>query len=211
MAKEHEVAPGDYLAQLAADHGFADPATIWNDSANAGLRQERDDPEILLPGDALTIPEPQVGTVSRPTGKMHVFVGKTPPTLMLRLVLQDPRGTALADLGGTLQLDSAPGKAVTTDGSGKIETEIPVTTTRVIVTAGTRRWEAQVGHLDPVTEISGYRERLNNLGYRAGSATDPADPILQSAVEEFQCDNGLGVDGKCGPATQHTLKEVHGC
>jgi len=31
-----------------------------------------------------------------------------------------------------------------------------------------------------------------------------------SAVEEFQCDNGLTVDGDCGPNTQAKLKEVHG-
>ena len=35
--------------------------------------------------------------------------------------------------------------------------------------------------------------------------------MFLSAIEEFQCDHGLVVDGKCGPATQAKLKQVHGC
>jgi peptidoglycan hydrolase-like protein with peptidoglycan-binding domain len=34
---------------------------------------------------------------------------------------------------------------------------------------------------------------------------------FKSAVEEFQCDHGLAVDGKCGPKTQAKLEEIHGC
>ena len=34
---------------------------------------------------------------------------------------------------------------------------------------------------------------------------------LESAVEEFQCDNNLTVDGICGPVTQAKLKQVAGC
>jgi murein L,D-transpeptidase YcbB/YkuD len=34
---------------------------------------------------------------------------------------------------------------------------------------------------------------------------------IRLAVEEFQCDHGLKVDGVGGPDTQNKLKEVHGC
>jgi hypothetical protein len=68
----------------------------------------------------------------------------------------------------------------------------------------------KLGHLDPVEEISGQVWRLNNLGYRAGDTTDANDSAFKSAVEEFQCDYALAVDGICGPNTQGKLKDVHG-
>ena len=52
---------------------------------------------------------------------------------------------------------------------------------------------------------------MSNLGYYLGplDADNPAK--FRSAVEEFQCDYGLTVDGDCGPNTQAKLKQVHGC
>ncbi len=55
---------------------------------------------------------------------------------------------------------------------------------------------------------SGQQARLDNLGY---FASDGDDDAFKSAVEEFQCDNSLTVDGDCGPATQAKLKQVYGC
>ena len=67
----------------------------------------------------------------------------------------------------------------------------------------------KIGYLDPVEEVSGQIGRLDNLGYFPGDGTD--EDQFKSAIEEFQCDNGLTVDGDCGPGTQAKLKEIHGC
>jgi hypothetical protein len=69
----------------------------------------------------------------------------------------------------------------------------------------------KIGDLDPVLETSGQVARLNNLGYFAGDLSNPDPATFQSAVEEFQCDKSLTVDGICGPATQAKLSQVHGC
>lgn len=69
----------------------------------------------------------------------------------------------------------------------------------------------KIGHLDPVDEISGQQGRLNNLGYYFGDIDGNDSPRFRMAVEEFQCENGLTVDGICGPNTQAKLKEVYGC
>ena len=69
----------------------------------------------------------------------------------------------------------------------------------------------QIGCLDPIDEPSGQLIRLANLGYYRLDGTDIDQSEFVSAVEEFQCEQGLTVDGICGPATQAKLKQVYGC
>ncbi|MEJ7714115.1 MAG: peptidoglycan-binding domain-containing protein [Pyrinomonadaceae bacterium] len=69
----------------------------------------------------------------------------------------------------------------------------------------------KIGYLDPVEEVSGQLARLINLGYYRGPSERQGNAELLSAIEEFQCENNLTVDGKCGPKTQAKLKEIHGC
>ena len=57
---------------------------------------------------------------------------------------------------------------------------------------------------------SGQAARLTNLGYLMNTEDSP-DAELLSAVEEFQCDEELAVDGISGPKTQNQLVKVHGC
>ena len=68
----------------------------------------------------------------------------------------------------------------------------------------------KIGHLDPVEHSSGQVGRLANLAYYR-LPVEPVDKAeFLSAVEEFQCEQGLTVDGICGSATQAKLKQVHG-
>ena len=69
----------------------------------------------------------------------------------------------------------------------------------------------KIGDLDPIEEQSGQRARLANLGYYLASGSDIDEEELKSAVEEFQCDFGLVVDGICGSNTQKKLLKEHGC
>jgi ribosomal protein L16 Arg81 hydroxylase len=73
------ICEGDYLAKLAHQFGF-DADTVWNDPKNAQLQQVRPNPNILLPGDVLYIPDQ---TVAKPqqsvtTGTTNTFVTDTP-------------------------------------------------------------------------------------------------------------------------------------
>ena len=142
-------------------------------------------------------------------------------TLKLRLVLEDFYEKPIANAKCELHIENES-KEVTTDGEGKIEQEInPETTLALLIIKDPQTpineilIPIKIGHLDPVSEESGHKARLNNLGYFAGPLEGKNEEenkvMFQSAIEEFQCDHGLVVDGKCGATTQAKLKQMHGC
>ena len=143
------------------------------------------------------------------TSDTHRFRIRLEPVL-LRLVLRDLNSEPIAHTDCTLEVGGETYE-LTSGADGLIEQQIPRTAESGRLTFGQFTIPLRIGHLDPVAEISGWRARLNNLGYNAGRSDDPLDPQLLSAVEEFQIDYELTVDGVCGPKTQARLKDIHGC
>jgi uncharacterized Zn-binding protein involved in type VI secretion len=134
----------------------------------------------------------------------------------LRLVLQTLRARPVANTPCVVHLGQSA-VSVGTDGSGKVELTLPpgVASGDIMVQGSGTTLDGvtipfSVAPLPPVTTILGQEARLNNLGYRAGTSADPASRGFRSAVEEFQCDEALAVDGKCGPQTQARLASLHG-
>ncbi|HWY78325.1 MAG TPA: peptidoglycan-binding protein [Verrucomicrobiae bacterium] len=216
MAEDYTVQQGDHLARIARAFGFSDWQTIWKHPNNANLKNKRQNPNVLYPGDLLYIPDRQSREESCSTDKKHGFVMKT-SDLKLRLTLRDQYENPIANASCNLIL-GAKSDTVTTDGSGKIEVDIQPDDHDgiLIIQDAETPFEStpisfRIGDLDPVLETSGQVARLNNLGYFAGDIKQPDPATFQSAVEEFQCDNNLTVDGICGPNTQAKLKQVHGC
>ncbi|HUI79813.1 MAG TPA: peptidoglycan-binding protein [Bryobacteraceae bacterium] len=215
MAANYIVAQGDYLSRIAKNFGFSDYRTIWNHPNNASLKAKRN-PNVLYPGDSLYIPDRQPGEVTRPTDQTHKFQTKGVP-LKLHLVLEDLYERPIANAKCTLLLGGDT-RQVTSDGNGNINEPISpgVHEVTLIIQNGDTPYLGdqiciRVGDLDPVEEATGQAARLNNLGYAAGDISDADPSAFQSAVEEFQCDRGLTVDGICGPKTQAELKTAHGC
>lgn len=139
-----------------------------------------------------------------------------PERQQLRVVLQTLGGQPVAGAGATLRLGQSA-RALSTDGKGAISAELPAGVDKgeiVLNGAGTTLHGVAIpftiGALPPEATVLGQQARLNNLGYRAGSTENPASLVFRSAVEEFQCDEGLVVDGRCDPATQAKLRSVHG-
>jgi len=208
MATNHIVKQGEHLARIAAQYGFRDYTTIWGHPANAALKQKRKSPHVLHPGDTVIIPEKAVKTETRPTGAQHVFRVKT-KKLALHIKLQDATGKPITSEACDVAAESDQRK-LTTNSDGLVKRRIPADAESGQLQAGVFQAPIRIGHLDPVDEISGQVGRLNNLGYRGGPLDGSDKDRFLSAVEEFQCDNGLKVDGICGPQTQAKLKEVHG-
>jgi hypothetical protein len=216
MAGNYTVQQGDHLAKIAKTFGFSDWQTIWNHPNNADLKNQRQNPNVLYPGDVVYVPDRQLREESRSTDAKHNFVKKA-SDLKLRLTLRDQYEQPIANASCSLTL-GVKSDTVTTDGDGKIEVDIqPDDHDGVLIIQDPETpfdntpISFKIGDLDPVDETSGQVARLNNLGYFAGDLQQPDPATFQSAVEEFQCDNQLTVDGICGPNTQAKLKAVHGC
>jgi N-acetylmuramoyl-L-alanine amidase len=216
MPENYTVQQGDHLSSIAKDNGFTDYTIIWNHPKNAVLKNKRQNPNILLPGDEIFIPDMEEKQESGATDKKHTFkVDKT--TLKLRLVLEDIYEKPIAGAQCALLIDGQVYQ-LTTDGNGKLEQEIPLDAKEGVLTIrgdqtpfANEVLPIKIGHLDPIDEVSGQVARLNNLGYFAGPVDGSDTDAFNSAVQEFQCDNSLTVDGDCGPQTQSKLKQVYGC
>lgn len=233
MSSTHIVQQGEFLSKIAKQYGFASHITLWNHEQNKTLKEKRSNPNILLPGDEVFIPDKEQKEVEIKTGQLSKFQVKR-DKLKLRLLVQGLYQGTLSDAEYEVTVEGRKQKVDVKD-DGTIEMTIPVDATAAELTIKDAKAETdamtfpiKIGHLDPVTEKSGQIARLNNLGYFAGPLDDDSDTtddanlteeekrkkedrerMFLSAVEEFQCDNGLKVDGVCGPKTQKKLVEIH--
>lgn len=231
MGKTHFVVQGEYLSKIARAYGFADFQTLWDAPENKDLKEKRKNPNILYPGDKLFIPDKEIREEARATEKKHRFelLGEN---LMLRIKLMDYSNKPVAGHQCTLIVEN-DARDFKTQSDGMLEEEISTDQgSGKLLSRGKPDPELtfnapleiplKIGHIDPEDKVSGQIARLNNLGYSAGEL--PAHPLNDreaedarqtpefiSAVEEFQCDHGLTVDGNCGPKTQTKLKDAHGC
>ncbi|MGK3964571.1 peptidoglycan-binding protein [Sorangium sp. So ce118] len=67
-----------------------------------------------------------------------------------------------------------------------------------------------LGHLDPIDEVGGVKQRLTNLTFDCGDTGDDMTPELESALRAFQEKHGLAVTGEIDQAMKDRLREVHG-
>ena len=217
MSTVYTVQQGDHLSKIAMNFGFSDYRVIWDHPDNAALKAKRKNPNVLFPGDTLFIPDRELREESCSTDQRHRFTVRT-TVPKLRLVLEDLYETPIANANCMLVVGNDV-RNVTTDGSGRIEQVLPPGEDNAYLIIQDDSQTAfnfveiplKIGHLDPVEELTGQQARLKNLGYFFGEIGDKEDESFRAAVEEFQCDNSLTVDGICGPKTQAKLKAVHGC
>ncbi len=216
MADIYIVEQGDHLSQIAKKYGFPDFHVIWDHPENADLKKLRKNPNVLFPGDEVFIPDMEERIENGSTEQKHKFVVNK-KTLKLRLVLEDIYEKPIAGAACAL-IVGGEALQLTTTSDGKLEHEIPLDATDATLVIrgdqtpfGDNPFPVKIGSLDPVDEVSGQIARLNNLGYFPGEEDGDDSGAFESAVEEFQCDQGLTVDGICGPNTQAKLLQIHGC
>jgi len=159
----YTVRRGDCMISIAAQYGF-DWQILWAHPQNQELKELRKNPNVLLEGDQVYIPERTAREVSCATDKRHSFVRKGPSTLRLRLMgYGRPRKNIRYSLQlGHLSCEGQPDK------DGYVEATIPagVTSGSLVIHDGdiSEVHTLLVGHLDPIDDIKGIQQRLVNLG-----------------------------------------------
>jgi Putative peptidoglycan binding domain len=211
----HTVEQGDCLSNISDMYGFADYHTIYDHPANADLKSRRPNPNVLYPGDLVVIPDKQQKEVSCSTGQLHNFQVNR-PSAVLRVRIQDDQNKPFTNKKYHLSIDGVLTKGQT-DGDGMIVQKISPAATKgdLLVWiyddpgAPGVPFPLDLGHLDPVTEISGVQARLNNLGFDCGSVDGIFGPDTEDALRAFQSQMGLPITGQSDSATQSKLTQLH--
>ncbi|MGQ9695033.1 MAG: LysM peptidoglycan-binding domain-containing protein [Thermodesulfobacteriota bacterium] len=200
---DYKVKQGDCLSSIATQYGISWDK-IWNHPKNISLKNKRQDPNVLYPGDVVFIPDKEDKEESGRTEQKHRFKKKgTPSKMRIRMLKNDkPR----SDEPYRLNIDGI-WREGTTDGDGYIEASIPSNAKKGILYLGEPGKEDiyhfNFGHLDPIDTEDGVRERLKSLGFRI-------DQNLSQAICSFQKKEGLQVTGQMDETTKARLKEQFG-
>ena len=197
--RQYSVQQGDCMESIAAQFGFT-WETLWNHPSNQDLRTTRGCPNVLLPGDIVSIPDLTLRIENCCTHKCHNFILNSRQPSKLVIVLKDfdqPRANE------TYILTVKGGKTVkgTTDANGRLEETIPpgAQSGKLLVGPPEAQEEyiLKLGHIDPIDQPTGVEGRLRNLGYRS--------------LAEFQKKYFLPETNKVDDTTLQILRQEYGC
>ncbi len=212
MAKWHTVKEGECISSIAFDNGFS-ADTVWQHADNEKLRGERKNMNVLLAGDKLYIPDKEQKTVPRPTGNKHRFRLRNTP-IMLRIRFLDESGEPRAGLDYTLEIEGQSTRRGQTDHEGMIVAPIlpDAPSGRLRLIEGEREYEYKIslGAIDPITEIKGVQQRLNNLGYHCSDEYGKPGEKTEACLRRFQQDHSLSINGEPDDATRQSLVRLYG-
>lgn len=203
----HVVKQGDCMSSIADQYGFFWD-TLWNLPQNAELNALRGNPNVLLPGDRVVIPEIRPKEESGETTQVHVFRLKgVPVRLNLRLldVFNEPRAGAKYTL--TVDGQKFSGE-IPEDGLVSHAISPRAQRGRLVLEDG-EEYDLELGHINPIDYLSGVQGRLRNLGYYEGEAMGKLDDETRDAIRKFQEDHGLPVSGEADDGTRAALLAAH--
>jgi hypothetical protein len=206
MPIHREVKRGECISSIAFEHGFR-WETIWHYPDNADLRALRDDPNCLLPGDFLVIPDRRERYETVVTAKRHRFrLRTTPVPLHVRLLLD---GEPRRGLAYVLVVDGRRREGET-DAEGWVKAMIPPDARSGSLHVEGADYELELRQLDPMHTVTGIQTRLRNLGLHGGPVDGVRDPLLDAAIRRFQAQEGLPETGEADEATLTALDRAHG-
>jgi hypothetical protein len=201
----YEVESGDSMPSIAKQTGFF-WETLWNHDKNADLKEKRKNPNVLLAGDQVFIPELEPKTFSKAADAQHKFRRKgVPVKLVLKLLKSD--GEPRANEAYVLTVNNKDLKG-NTDGDGVLKQYIPNDAREGILKLddGKECFPVRIGALDPVDTVTGLQQRLANLGYDCEETGQLDDPTVR-ALTLFQAANQLDPSGAPDDATKAKLLE----
>lgn len=239
MAEDYSVKEGESVNSIAVQHGF-DWHTLWNRSENATLKQNRKDPDTLLAGDVLHIPDRGVKEVSKSSNAHYKFKVKGRPAKFKLILLKDPdpskdklerveksdpwkyvekpypgiKGKPFKDVSYRLLADGKLVKQGTTGASGTIETKLSPTATDGILVLFPGKPEERSIELNfrHMDPLETTQGVCKRLNNLGCGC--PVDSTVTSpvaqAIRQFQTNEKLTADGQLTDETRNKLKSVHG-
>jgi hypothetical protein len=207
----YEVQQGDCMESIALDRGFF-WETLWNHPDNLDLRKARKNPNVLREGDKVFLPELRPKQEAGATEQRHRFKRKGVPS-KLRIVLRDEQNRPRVNEPYLLEIEGnfIRGR---TGSQGELEHSISPNARngRLIVgQEGVEVYPLNLGHIDPITELSGIQARLSNLGYYCGAIDGHMNLQIKQAILEFQGEHGLPKTGQADAPTRDKLAAEYGC
>lgn len=206
--KKYTVKQGDCISSIAFKYGFF-PDTIWNDSKNSKLKQDRKDPNVLKPGDEVYIRDKEEKEESCTSEELHSFKRKGVPEIFnIQFKINNEQR---ANEAFVLDIDGELSEGQT-DEKGIAEVWIPPNAKKGKISFRDRgdEYELELGNLDPITEISGVQQRLQNMGFYEGPIDGKMSDDLEQAIRVIQKRNNLESTGKLDEATRNKIQEEHG-
>jgi N-acetylmuramoyl-L-alanine amidase len=209
----HVVAQRECFATIARDYGFP-RKTLYDHPDNADLKKKRPNPNILHPGDEVSVPDLEPKEASVATDLSHRFKIKVAKR-ELRLTLLDPSGEPIAGAAYVLEVEGWRYQGETS-AKGELLERIPTSARTATLTVGERVLVLACAGINPMTDVddggvSGARQRLYNLGYDVGDGSTALDPRTRTAVALFQHEAKIPVTGELDDATRSKLASLHRC
>lgn len=219
---KYTVQQGDCVSKIACAHGFSHWRSVYNHAKNAEFRTYRPNPDVLLPGDELHVPDKELHFECVSLDARHRFELQE-EEMRLRLRIEDKEGTVMPDLPYSLKVEDRSELEGVTGKNGLIDHVIRADDDSAVLTLlmpvrtdapQSRRDEVLVelalGALDPVETVTGQQARLNNLGFESGPVDGIKGHLTTGAVKRFQHAAGLADDGIVGAQTRPALERAHG-
>jgi hypothetical protein len=140
----HTVTQGECISSIAQDYGFF-WETLWNHSENQQLKQLRQNPNVLFPGDIVFVPELTVREESAASEQCHRFRLKgVPAKLRLRVmgtpeeIEPEPRETVEQRRGGReLVIESEAPQSESTEDEPRTDVPFVLEIDGVVLSEGT--------------------------------------------------------------------------
>jgi hypothetical protein len=219
---------------LASGHHWS---TIWDHPGNRGLKEARRDPNVLLPGDRVTIPPLRERLEQAATGKRHTFRRRGVPAKLRLRFFKEPRyrlvnagidaSDALHASGGDPVLERERPEArahaacvveisgrtlrTVTDGDGCVELAIQGGESVAVITLepGTAREARRTVRIGRLRPIDDPAGVRQRLE-NLGIACGDDPRAFAEGVRAFQAMAGLPLGGPVDPPFRAKLLEIHG-
>jgi hypothetical protein len=210
--ESYKAKQGDCIESIAIKHGMF-WETIWNDPKNKELVDKRGNPNIIMPGDDVYIPDKREGQLEIATEQCHHFVRKGVPS-RLKVRFLDEEGKPYDSIKYVLEVDGVILKDDETTSDGWIKETIPPNAKqgKIIFKRGQHQevFTVNLGHMNPFDTLSGLQQRLNNLGYSCGSPTGEMKESTKAAVRSFRKKNGMEESNSVDTDLYNKVKQIYG-